>query len=188
MDKARAPKAKEWRKKGERLKLRCTAKGMKKVATNANFMVGMSYDHGVVLCEQYFGSMTGAKMAEIVQESFPDAFQKSIDPKGKRFLMDGCPRQNSKVSLDAIHKVSGKVFKIPPPDINPIENLFHLASRELKQQAISNNICYETFADFSDRVKTTMERFSCSINNNLIGSMDKRVNMILKSSGNRIRY
>ena len=190
MDQARAPKAREWRKRGEGLKLGCTAKGMKEGATNANFMVGISYDSGVVLCEQYFGSMTGAKMAEIIQGSFPEAFIKSADPIGKRVLMDGCPRQNAKISLDAMYAVGGKLFKIPArsPDVNPIENLFHLISRTLKQQAIENNITRETFTEFSARVKSIMENFSISTINNLIGSMDKRVHMILKSNGNRIRY
>lgn len=190
MDQARAPKAREWRKKGEGLQIHCTAKGKKEGCTNANFMVGISYDHGVVLCEQYFGPITGEKMAEIVHRSFPDAFSKSIDPKGKRFVMDGCPRQNSKVSVNAMFKIGAKILKIPPrsPDLNPIENFFHLVSRKLKKQAITNNISRETFSELSARVKLTMENFRCDTINNLIGSMDKRVQMILKSKGNRIRY
>ena len=61
LDQARAPKAREWRKKGEGLKHRCTAKGKKEGAVNCNFIVGISYDKGVVLCEQYFGAITDKK-------------------------------------------------------------------------------------------------------------------------------
>ena len=47
-DQAQAPQARQWRK----LKFRCTAKGERKGGINVNFMVGISYGKGVVLCEQ----------------------------------------------------------------------------------------------------------------------------------------
>ena len=89
-------------------------------------MVAMSYGKGVVLCKQYNGTITGKKFASIVHSSFPKAFENSSNPKAKQFLMDGCPRQNSKIAMHAIEKVGGLVFKIPPrsPDLNPIENFF----------------------------------------------------------------
>lgn len=190
MDQARAPRAREWRKKGEGLSLHCTAKGSKEGAVNANFMVAISYNHGVVLCEQYFGPITGAKMAEIVGRSFEGALRNSVDPRGKRILMDGCPRRNSRISLEAIDSVGGKVFKIPPrsPDLNPIENFFHLVSQTLKKEAVANKISRETFGEYSERVKNTMKNFSSQTIDNLIGSMNKRVEMIIKAKGNRIRY
>ena len=51
LDQARAPKAPEWHKKGEGLGHGCIAKGKKEGAVNRNFMVGVSYNCGVVLCE-----------------------------------------------------------------------------------------------------------------------------------------
>ena len=102
LDQARAPTAREWRKKNEGLKLGCTAKGSKVGCVNANFMVAMSYDHGVVLCEHYTKSITGEKMENIVLNAMPEAFKNSVDPIGRRILMDGCPRQNCKRSLKAI--------------------------------------------------------------------------------------
>ena len=51
-DQARAPRARQWRKRGEGLKFRCTAKGKKEGSTNVNFMVAIAYGKGVVLCEQ----------------------------------------------------------------------------------------------------------------------------------------
>ena len=40
-------------KKCEGLSYGCIAKGSKVGTQNATFMVGMSYDKGIVLCEQY---------------------------------------------------------------------------------------------------------------------------------------
>ena len=105
-DQARAPRTRQWRKRGEGLKFRCTAKGKKEGCTSVNFMVAIAYGKGVVLCEQWEGTITGEKFASIVKRCLRKAFRNSANPKGKFFLMDGCPRQNSRVAMRAIEKVS----------------------------------------------------------------------------------
>ena len=104
----------------------CTAKSKKEEAVKCNFMVDVSYNCGVVLCEQCFGAMTGAKMADIVDSSFEQAFQKKGNSKRRLFLIDGCPCQNSKTALKVIKKHKTQIFKIPShsPDLSPIENVF----------------------------------------------------------------
>jgi len=130
-DQAKAPSVREWRKKSEGLKI--TTKGRKEGCRNANFMVGISYNCGVVLCEQYFGTVTGNKFAGIVEKSFPEALAK-CSSRVKRVLQDGCPRQNSKVAREAFSNVDTLLFKIPPrsPDLNPIENFFSFGEEEAK--------------------------------------------------------
>ena len=77
--------------------------------------------------------------------------------------MDGCPRQNPKVALRAIEKVGAKVFRIP--DLNPIENFFHLVSMKLTSDAIEKQITRESIHDFS-----------------------WRINAVVKANGQRIKY
>ena len=96
-DMATAPRAREWRKPNEGLNYGCVAKGSKEGVRNANFMVAISHTKGVVLCDQYFGRINGEKFADIVKHSFPSAFEKSINARARRLLMDGCPNQNSKI-------------------------------------------------------------------------------------------
>jgi transposase len=188
-DQARAPGAREWRKRGEGLKFNCTAKGKKEGGINVNFMVAISYGKGVVLCEQYEGTITGPKFAEIVK-SFPKAFNKSSNPKARRFLMDGCPRQNSKVAMRAIDKVNALVLKIPPrsPDLNPIENFFHTLTVRLNNDAFQKNITKETFKELSSRVKETILSVSSEEIDKIIDSMDKRITAVLKGKGQRTKY
>ena len=190
MDQARAPRAREWRKKGEGLSFRCTAKGKKEGSQKANFMVAMSFSRGVVMCTQYFGSITGQKFADIVKSDFPRAFENSSNPKGKLVLMDGCPRQNSATALAAIDSVSGRVLKIPPrsPDLNPIENFFHLICVELAKEAIAKKIDKESFEEFSIRCVQMMESYPVSKIDAIIDSMPKRIDMVIKSKGQRIKY
>jgi len=96
-------------------------------------MVGIAHNKGFVLCERYYGAITGKKMADLVDKHFNAAFEKSADPRGQRFLTDNCPRQTSKAAMGAYDRVEAKVFRIPPrtPDLNPIENFFHQVSRQL---------------------------------------------------------
>lgn len=188
LDQAKAPSSRVWRKRSEGLIV--TSKGQKEGTKNANFMMGISFDSGVVLCEQYEGSITGKKMAEMIEKYFKDALEKSNAPGALRVLQDGCPRQNSKAARDAFDKMNIRIFKIPPrsPDLNPIENFFHLAKQKLRQQALDENIQQETFQEFSDRLKRTMFQFDKEIINKIIESMDKRVDEIIKSGGYRSKY
>ena len=189
-DQARAPKACEWRKKSEGLNYGCTSKGKKEGCVNANFMVAISFNKGVVLCEQYFGHITGQKVADLIKEKFADAFKNSVNSLCKRILMDGCPRQNSKVAVKAIEDIGGMIFRIPArsPDLNSIENFFNLITRKLQEDAINFDINKESFVDFSERVKQTMASYPIATIDNVILSMDKRIKQVLKKNGQRIKY
>ena len=189
-DMATAPRAREWRKPNEGLKYGCVAKGAKEGVRNANFMVAISFSKGVVLCEQYFGRITGSKFADIVKRTFPAAFEKSINPTTRRFLMDGCPNQNSKVAKNAIAEVDSIIMKIPArsPDLNPIENTFNQVSELLKIQSVERNIRKETFEEFSQRVKDTLMNFDITLIDKVIQSMPKRIQEVIDARGQRIDY
>lgn len=189
-DQARAPRAREWRLKGEGLSFGCTAKGKKEGAKCANFMVAISYGKGAVMAKQYFGSITGQKFADIVSSEFANAFSISSNPRGKLFLMDGCPRQNSAVAKVAIDNINGRILKIPArsPDLNPIENFFHLVGKELCRQALAKQIKKETFEQFSARCVSTIKNFDACKIDAIIESMNKRMDMVIKSKGQRIKY
>ena len=103
LDQTRAPKAIAWRKKQEGLHPGCTAKGKKEGLFNAN--------SGVFLCEQYDGAANREKPTNIVRSGFPEVFALRSDSVGKRFLMDGCPRQNSKKEEKQLRKLVGLYLK-----------------------------------------------------------------------------
>ena len=189
-DQARSPSARIWRKRGEGLKFKCTAKGKKEGSTFVNFMIGIAYGKGVVLCERWVATMTGEKFAAIVERCFRKAFQNSANPKGKLFLMDGCPRQNSKAAMRAIAKIGAKVFKIPArsPDLNPIENFFNIATMKLRSDAIEKKFTKESIDKFCERVTQIMKSFSSNEIDKIINSMDKRITEVLKRKGQRTKY
>lgn len=187
-DQARAPKARAWRTASEGLKF--TAKGKKEGQSMVNFMCAIAHNSGVVMCEQYHGSINGQKMVDIVDGHFDQAFRKTSNPRGRRFLMDNCPRQVSRAAMKAYARAKAKVFRIPArsPDINPIENFFHQMTCKLEQDAFENHITRETKEEFAERIKKTMAEFPVNRINKLIESMPRRVRLVIKAKGRRIRY
>ena len=51
--------------RSEELFYGCAAKGKKKGSINSNFVVGILCSKGLLLFEQYFGSITGTRFASI---------------------------------------------------------------------------------------------------------------------------
>ena len=188
---ARAPGAKVWRKKNDGLCIDCTSKGKKAGIGGkiAHFMVCISYRKGVYFCEQY-EKMDGPYFAEFVKKSFRKLIRNSCNPAGNMFLQDGDPSQNSAIARDAMKRIGVQVQSIPPrsPDMNPIENVFHLVDKKLRSDAIEKNITYESYKEFSARVKSTMENFSVDMIDKIIDTMPKRMREIVKSRGQRLKY
>ena len=81
-------------------------------------------------------------------------------------------------------------FSIPPrsPDFNPIENDFNFAKSELRTRVFEKNINYETFEQFSARVKYTLENIPTRYIDKAIELVSKIMLMVIKSKGQRIKY
>ena len=156
----------------------------------ANFTVSIAYNKGVVACQQYKGRINGELFAAIVKENFPTWMKHSANPTGKRFLQDGDSSQNSAAAMEAWTELGCTKQDIPArsPDLNPIENMFNEMRRELKEEALSKNITYETFEKFSARVKRTMESYPADKIDKTIDSMDKRINLVIENKGYRTKY
>ena len=152
--------------------------------------MAIAHKTGVVLCEKYTVRFTGVYFAEFIREYFEEAFKISTDPRRKLFLQDGDPRQNSAIAMKAVYDIGARMFAIPPrsPDINPIENFFHLLQIESTKQALERKIRHETFIEFSAHVKDTVLNFSASTIDKIVNSMDKRMSLIIKGKGKRLKY
>ena len=188
---ARATKSIAWGKR-EGLALRCTSKGKKAgvEGRTAHFFVSIAYNKGVIACDQYFQRMNGESFSEYVWLNFPQIFAKSANSIVMRFLQDGDPVQNSALAKRAFKDVGALVFSIPPrgPNLNPIENLFHLVSKQLEKDALEMKIKYEDFGQFSKRVKDTIMNFPKNTIDKIIESMNKRVVTIIENRGQRLKH
>ena len=113
-DEAKSCRTMAWRRKDEGLEPSFTAKGscVGSGRNVAHFMVGISYDKGIILCKQYFGRINGEKFSRFIFDNFESTFQKSLNPGNRMFLKDGGPSQNSKLAKQALKSIGATKFDI----------------------------------------------------------------------------
>ena len=181
-----------WRKRNEGLALHCTAKGAQEGNGGrvVKFMVTIAHSKGVTMCHHYESKLNRQSFADFIEKRFPACFNNSANREEKVFLKDGDPSQNSAVARDALVAIGGKKFSIPPrsPDLNPIENIFHLAKRKLRQQAITENINSESYEQFVKRISRTLKSLPVELIDKTIDSMNKRIQLVIDRKGQRTRY
>lgn len=189
-DQALAPRGRIWRKRCEGLDYACTAKGSTCLSggRRVKVFVAISFARGVILAKPY-QHLDGPMFADFVTDNFAATFIRS----GKEtnvFLQDGDPSQNSGHAKAVFTELGYTCFKIPPrsPDINPIENLFHLVKNKLNTDAIERRIMFENYEDFENRVLDTLNNFDRTIIDRIISSMGKRMTAIKERKGQRIKY
>ena len=70
---------------------------------------------------------------------------------GRLFVMDNDPSQTSRASNLAIEDIEGRFHEIPhqSPDLNPIDNIFHLVKLYSDCEAICRNVVRESFDEFN---------------------------------------
>ena len=142
------------------------------------------------MCTQYLGQINGPKFANLVREDFASVFEQSANAVTKCFLQDADPSQNSAVARRALDEIGAMTFAIPTriPDLNPIENFFHLINMELKKDTVSRCIQSESFEQFSGRVWRIIMEFPSEKIDKIIDSIDKRIGLVMKPNGSRIKY
>ena len=90
----------------------------------------------------------------------------------------------------ALNDIGAMIFAIPPRilDLNPVENFSHLINIELKKDTISRHIQSESFEQFSARVRRIIMKFPSEKIDKIFDSMDKRIGLVMKANGSRIKY
>lgn len=189
-DQARAPKSRVYRKRSEGLSRCCTAKGRKEGTGGkyAKFIVAITAEKGVLVCEAY-EKMNGQYFESFIDRNFEEMFRTS-SKNSQLFLQDGDPSQNSAAARRAMARVRAQLLAIPPrsPDINAVENIFHLVSEQMKKDAIYNNLTKESFQQFQDRIIATIRAIPQRTIDNTIGSIPKRLRRIVETGGERTKY
>ena len=191
-EQAAAPSGRCFRKKAEGLT--ATAKGRVE-GTGGEYVrviACISHQKGVLWASTY-QKMTGATFAKFVRQNFQTIFERC----GKEsqdvhiWLQDGDKCQNSKKARLAMEKVHANVIQRIParsPDLNPIENVFNVVKRQLKDEALQKNIESESKDEFEKRVLSALLNYPSSVIDRTIESMEKRLKLVVKGRGNRTKY
>ena len=190
---AKCPRARIWRQRGEGLSFGCTAKGSKEGTGSrlVKHFVAITYGECVILCESY-EHLTGTFFAEFIEKHFNSLFDKANKNGSRLWVQDGDPSQTSKAAKSAMANCNcdASFIQIPPrsPDLNLIENFFHLVRCKLKSDALVLNITKETLQQFKARVIRTIYSIPVATINKTIDSMSTRVEQIIDKKGLHIKY
>ena len=180
-----------WRKKSEGLAFGCMAKGQK-VGTQGKVVrifAAISHWKGVVLAKCYT-KLSRDRFAHFVIKHFQLLIEKCGPGKSNTFLQDGDPSQNSAAARAAIAKFNLSIFTIPArsPDLNPIENVFKILNENLRNDALKKGIYTENFRQFRKRVIRTLKAIPTATIDNIIDSMNRRVDKVIQLGGTRLKY
>ena len=109
---------------------------------------------------------------------------------GRLFIMGNDPSQTSPATKLALESIEESFHEIPPrsPDLNPIENIFHLVMRHLVREAICRSIVRESFDKFNVRVLEAFGNIPVETIDKTISSMIRRIMAVLAFQGERIKY
>ena len=108
-----------------------------------------------MLCDQY-EKLDGQYFKNLVLKEFRGMFKKAKKGRSPSLVARWGPSQNSAAARMAMKSIRTKLLSIPPrsPDINPIENLFHLIKWQLNNDPIARNMTKETFEEFAQELNT----------------------------------
>ena len=191
-EQAAAPSGRCFRKKAEGLSN--TAKGSV-CGTGGKYVrviACISHQKGVVWASTY-EKMTGLTFATFVRENFNTIFKRcgKVSKNVYIWLQDGDKCQNSKKAREAMKEVHANTIQHIPatsPDLNPIENVFNVVKKQLKEEALEKNIENESKDEFQHRVLSALFNYPSSVIDRTIESMEKRLRLVVKGRGNRTRY
>ena len=140
---------------------------------------------GMALSAQNHIKMSGAYFARFIRRKFSILFE--IAENGEKdsllFVMDNDPSQTSAKAKHALLSARANMHVIPArsPDLNPIENLFNTARKQINAGVKDKNISNETWNDFVSRVTLNIWSVPKDYIDKTIASMPVRVENEIKN-------
>lgn len=102
----------------------------------------------------------------------------------------GTGHLDSRAAMTALRSIGAAQLVIPArsPDLNPVENVFHLTKSALSAQAVERNILFEEEEAYDRRVVETLHLTASKYADPCIASMPKRIAQIIRLGGCRSSY
>jgi len=176
-----------WKQKGEPLSNRTTTPTVKHGGGNNLMVWGCMGWNGVGVLTEVQGIMNGEQYCEILDGGVVESFEKLEMPEGERtFQQDNDPKHTSKKATKWFEDNNIDVMAWPAqsPDLNPIEHLWVDLKKALKKYPTPPKGVHELW----ERVVEEWDKFSPEACQNLIESMPRRVQAVIKAKGGHTKY
>jgi transposase len=175
-----------WKKKGERLSDRTVA-GTMKFGGGSIMIWGCMFWEGTGLATKIDGRMDTELYCKILREELME----SLDYYGKEvgdieFQQDNDPKHVSRLAKQTFEELALQVMDWPAqsPDMNPIEHLWGHLKKELAKHPNPPSSIHELWK----RTSEEWNKIPTSVCQNLIESMPKRVEAVLRAKGGYTKY
>lgn len=176
-----------WKKKGEPLSDRTTTPTVKHGGGNNLMVWGCMGWNGVGVLIEVLGKMNAEQYCEILDQGLEESFERlDMEEEERLFQQDNDPKHTSKRATKWFedNNIEVMVWPAQSPDINPIEHLWVHIKRELKKYPEAPKGVHELW----DRVVSEWEKIPPKVCQNLIESMPRRIQAVIKAKGGHTKY
>lgn len=172
-----------WRRSGEALKQSNLQQTVKHCGGSV-IVWGCFAACGVGKIKLITETMTGKVYIDILDECLKKSVLKLGISRRYIFQQDNDPKHTCKLAQEYFKKKKIKILEWPPqsPDLNPIENLWSYLDGELPFEQRKNK------TEFFNLIRRKWEEISADITQNLILSMNRRLEAVIKAKGGPTKY
>lgn len=130
------------------------------------------------------GNMDANMYIDILRENLHRSAEKLGIRRTFKFYQDNDPKHKAHITREWLLYNCPKVLETPPqsPDINPIENLWELLDRKVRETPITSK------SHLKERLQEEWAEIPSSLLENLISSMPRRLRMVIKAKGMNTKY
>ena len=150
-------------------------------------MWGCMLWEGPGFCCKIDGNMDKELYTQILEEDLQQSLDYySLEVADVIFQQDNDPKHTSKMASSWLKNNGFTVMEWPSqsPDLNPIEHLWNHLKRRLKGYQNAPKGILELW----ERIEIEWEGISAEICQNLIESMPRRINAVIKAKGGHTKY
>ena len=176
-----------WKKKGEPLSDRTTTPTVKHGGGNNLMVWGCMGWNGVGVLTEVQGILNADQYCDILEGGVVESFEKLEMPEGERmFQQNNDPKHTSKKATQWFedNDIEVMVWPAQSPDINPIEHLWVHLKKVLNQYPKPAKGVHELW----ERVVEEWNKIPPETCQNLIESMPRRIQAVIKAKGGHTKY
>jgi transposase len=176
-----------WKQRGEMISDRTTTPTVKHGGGNNLMVWGCMGWNGVGMLVEVQGKMDADQFCAILEEGLVESFEKlGMDEDERIFQQDNDPKHTSKKAKKWLEDNNILLLEWPPqsPDINPLEHLWFY----LKSQLLKYNTPAKGVHELWERLVKEWNAIPPEVCQNLIESMPRRIQAVLKANGGHTKY
>ena len=176
-----------WKERGEPISDRTTTPTVKHGGGNNLMVWGCMGWNGVGKLIEVKGKMDAEQYCEILEDGLVESFETlEMEEEEHYFQQDNDPKHTSKKAKKWFEDNNIEVISWPAqsPDLNPIEHLWEHLKCQLRQYETPPKGVHELW----DRVSEEWNAISPETCQNLIESMPRRIQAVIKAKGGHTKY